>query len=245
MSTVVPRPHPVDLDGPCDTRMMGVVHSALRRDLVRVRMVLDDPDWLTVARRAGLAEHVLWLMHTLHVHHHGEDIGLYPMVLRNDPGSRELVEDMDGDHQRIDPAIEALEAAARAFAADAPGARSGLLAALGSLDDVLLPHLEREELVMMPVVSGCVSQREWDDWNEQVNVKSKTLMYLAQEGHWILDNLDEVGRGLALDLVPPVPRCVLVRLLGGRYRRKRALLWEGTPAEAVPSLSLDVAGAWR
>ena len=234
-----------DLDGPCDTRMMGVVHSALRRDLVRVRMVLDDPGWLTPARRAGLAEHVLWLMHTLHVHHHGEDIGLYPMVLRNDPGTRELVEDMDGDHQRIDPALEALEEAARAFGAEAPGSPAGLLAALTALEDVLLPHLAREELVMMPVVSACVSQREWDDWNQQVNVKPKPLMYLAEEGHWVLDNLDDTGRGLALALVPPVPRFVLVRLLGGRYRRKRALLWDGTPAAQVPSLSLDVVEEWR
>ncbi len=245
MTTTAPLSTPIDLDGPCDTRMMGVVHSALRRDLVRVRMVLDDPDWLTPARRTGLAEHVLWLMHTLQVHHHGEDIGLYPMVLRNDPGTRELVEDMDRDHQRIDPALEALEGAARAFGAEEPGSHAGLLAALTALETVLLPHLAREELVMMPVVSGCVTQREWDDWNQQVNVKPKPLMYLAEEGHWVLDNLDDTGRGLALALVPPVPRFVLVRLLGGRYRRKRALLWDGTPAARVPSLSLDVVEEWR
>lgn len=238
-------PTPVDLDGPCDTRMMGIVHSALRRDLVRVRMVLGDPAWLTTERRAGLAGHVLWLMHTLHLHHHGEDIGLYPMVLRNDFGARGLVEDMDADHQRIDPAIAALEDAARAFGAGAPQAHAGLQAALAALDAVLLPHLEREELVMMPVVSACVSQREWDDWNQRVNVEPKPLTYLAEEGHWVLDNLDEAGRGHTLALVPPVPRFVLVRLLGGRYRRKRALLWDGTPAELVPSLSLDVAAGRR
>src|SRR3954454_8463071 len=130
----------------CDTRMMGIVHSALRRDLLRTRMVLDDPALLTEERRTGLADHVLWMMHALHVHHHGEDIGLYPMVLRNDPATRELVEDMDADHQRIDPAIAVLEEAARAFRAD-PGARIALLSALAALDDVLLPHLEREESV--------------------------------------------------------------------------------------------------
>ena len=228
----------------CDTRMMGIVHSALRRDLVRTRMVLDEPALLTDARRTGLADHVLWMMHALHVHHHGEDIGLYPMVLRNDPTTRDLVEDMDADHQRIDPAIAALEQAARAFRAD-PGARSGLLSALATLDDVLLPHLEREEAVMMPVVSGCVSQQEWDDWNQEVNVKPKGVLYLAEEGHWILDNLDDESRALVVELVPPVPRFVIIRLLGGRYRRKRALLWGGTPAERVPSLSLDLVAAWR
>jgi hypothetical protein len=228
----------------CDTRMMGIVHSALRRDLVRTRMVLDDPALLSDARRIGLADHVLWMMHALHVHHHGEDIGLYPMVLRNDPTTRDLVEDMDADHQRIDPAIAVLEDAARAFRADV-GARSGLLSALAALDDVLLPHLEREESVMMPVVSGCVSQQEWDDWNQEVNVKPKGVLYLAEEGHWILDNLDDESRALVVELVPPVPRFVIIKLLGGRYRRKRGLLWDGTPAERVPSLSLDLVAAWR
>jgi len=66
-------------DGPCDTRMMGIVHSALRRDLVRVRIVLADRDLLTEKRRIGVADHLGWLLHTLHLHHHGEDIGLYPM----------------------------------------------------------------------------------------------------------------------------------------------------------------------
>jgi hypothetical protein len=229
----------------CDTRMMGIVHSALRRDLVRTRMVLDQPALLADARRVGLADHVLWMMHALHVHHHGEDIGLYPMVLRNDPGTRELVEDMDADHQRIDPAIADLEAAARAFREDAPGARAQLLIALTGLDAVLLPHLEREEVAMMPVVSSCVSQQEWDDWNQEVNVKPKGVLYLAEEGHWILDNLDDVSRTLVVGLVPPVPRFVIIKLLGGKYRRKRALLWDGTPAERVPSLSLDLVPAWR
>jgi hypothetical protein len=234
-----------DLDGPCDTRMMGVVHSALRRDLVRVRMVLHDPDWLTEPRRTGLADHVVWLMHTLHLHHSGEDVGLYPMVLRNDPSLTGLVQDMDGDHQRIEPAIATLEEAARRFRDGASGSGGRLLGALADLDDVLLPHLEREEVVMMPLVSGCVTQREWDAWNQDVNVKPKPMLYLAEEGHWVLDNLDATGRGLALALVTPVPRFVLVRLLGGRYRRKRALLWEGTPAEAVPSLSVEIARSWR
>jgi hypothetical protein len=229
-------------DSPCDTRMMGIVHSALRRDLVRVRIVLTEPDLLTEERRVGVADHIGWLMHTLHLHHHGEDIGLYPMVLRNDPTTRELVEDMDGDHQRIDATMDELERAARAFAGD-PGAdpAARLLPALTALEDVLLPHLEREELVMMPVVSGCVTQREWDEWNDTVNVRSKPFLYLAEEGHWVLDNLGADDRHHTLQLLPPVPRFVLLNLLGGRYRRRRALLWDGTPAEHVPSMSLETA----
>jgi hemerythrin-like domain-containing protein len=245
MTTQTAAPSPVDLDGPADTRMMGIVHSALRRDLVRSRMVLDDEAPLAPRRRVALANHVVWLMDFLHAHHHGEDIGLYPMVLRNDPRTADLVADMDGDHARIEPAITGLEGAARAYRDDAPGSRDGLLAALAALDEVLLPHLAREELEMMPVVSTCVTEREWQAWNQEINVKPKPLLYLAEEGHWVLDNLDEVSSDLVVRLVPPIPRFVVVRLLGGRYRRKRALLWQGSPAEHVPSLPVSVAGEWQ
>ena len=235
----------LDLDGPADTRMMGIVHSALRRDLVRTRMVLEDEAPLSAERRVALADHVVWLMDFLQTHHHGEDIGLYPMVLRNDPSTADLVADMDGDHQRIDPAIASLEEAARGYRDGVPGSLDGLLAALVALDEVLLPHLAREELEMMPVVSACVTEREWQDWNQRVNVKPKPLMYLAEEGHWVLDNLDEVSSDLVVHLVPPIPRFILIRLLGGRYRRKHALLWQGSPAAHVPSLPVTVAGDWQ
>ncbi|MCW2767792.1 MAG: hypothetical protein JWO11_3751 [Nocardioides sp.] len=234
----------VDLDGPCDTRMMGIVHSALRRDLVRARILLDAEPGPTGRRRTALADQILWLMHALHVHHEGEDIGLYPMVLRNDPSTRELVEGMDADHHRITPAMAALEDAARAYRGGAAGSDAGLVAAITGLEDVLLPHLAREELEMMPVVSGCVTEREWRAWNEEINIKSKSTMYLAEDGHWILDNLDAENRALVVGQVPPVPRFILIRLLGGRYNRKRARLWEGTPAEAVPSLSVALAKEW-
>jgi hypothetical protein len=49
-------------DDLADTRMMGIVHSALRRDLVRARLVLQEPAPLTGERRTTLADHVRWLL---------------------------------------------------------------------------------------------------------------------------------------------------------------------------------------
>jgi hypothetical protein len=44
---------------PADTRMMGVVHSALRRDLVRARLVLESeppPDQTTNVKPKGVRQ---------------------------------------------------------------------------------------------------------------------------------------------------------------------------------------------
>jgi hemerythrin-like domain-containing protein len=229
---------PVDPDGPCDTRMMGVVHSALRRDLVRARLVLQEEPPLSERRRVALAEHLVWLMDFLHAHHSNEDAGLYPMVLRNDPSSAALVADMDADHQSINPAMSFLAVEAGRFREDGTTAPA-VVEALDRLDTVLIPHLSREETEMMPVVATCVTQRELTTWDEEMNVGGKPMRQLAMEGHWLLDGLDAVGRELTLGLVPPVQRFVLLNLLGGPYRRRRNVLWRHVPAGSVPSLSID------
>ncbi len=237
--------HKIHPDAPADTQMMGIMHSAMRRDFVRVRSVLGTPAAAEPARRTALAEHVLWLMQVLHDHHAGEDDGLYPLVLRRNPASAELVEQMDADHGTITPAMDRLAQAARRHLADPGSPDEQLAEALDGLTDVLLPHLEREELVMMPVVSQSITEGEWRAWDEEFNLKPKGLTALAEEGHWVLDGLDDESRDHVEHLVPPVPRFVLLRLLGGRYRRRRALLWDGTPAGAIRSLPLTASRSGR
>ena len=65
------------------------------------------------------------------------------------------------------------------------------------------------------------------------------MKQLADEGHWLIDNLDPERRDFVVHLVPAVPRFVLVNFLGGPYKKRSALLWGGTPAADVPSLSVD------
>jgi len=137
---------------------MGIVHDALRRDLARTRAALGGP--VPEAQRRALAAHVAWMMGFLHEHHEGEDAGLYPMVRALDPTAAALLDAMAADHAAVDPAVEGLRAAAARWAAS-DTERAALLEALTALEDVLLPHLEREEDEAMPVVSATITHREW------------------------------------------------------------------------------------
>jgi len=65
-----------------DTRMMGIVHAAFRRDLVRVRLVLTTAPVPQGERRHAVADQVVWLTDRLYEHHHTEDTGLWPLVRR-------------------------------------------------------------------------------------------------------------------------------------------------------------------
>ena len=71
-------------DGPADTRMMGIVHDALRRDLARVRATLACP--VPPARRRALAAHVDWMMDFLHAAPRGRGHGPLPDGAGDQPG---------------------------------------------------------------------------------------------------------------------------------------------------------------
>lgn len=224
------------LDAPADTRMMGIVHSALRRDLERARIVLSSGP-ISDARRAALTEHLIWMMTFLHHHHEGEDTGLYPLARAKDPSLEEMLDAMDTEHQAIAPAMEQVRSSAKAAAQD-PSATPRMLTAIQALEQVLIPHLKHEEEEMMPLVAAVVTQREWRQWDQATNVGPKSNRQLAFEGHWLIDNTTAENRDIVIHLVPPVPRFFLLHFLGGAYRKRRAALWDGTTAVSVPSLTL-------
>jgi hypothetical protein len=78
------------------------------------------------------------------------------------------------------------------------------------------------------VVSATITDGELRRWDEEANIKPKSLRQLGREGHWIIDELAPEDRDLVLHLVPPVPRFVLVHGFARSYRRHRAACWDPT-----------------
>jgi hemerythrin-like domain-containing protein len=200
-----------DLQAPADTRMMGIVHDALRRDLNRAIRVLSKAPFPQAAQRSAIGEHISWMMQFLHAHHHGEDAGLWPLVQTRNPAAAPLLEAMEADHVRVAPLMDEADRAARGYASESSDEnRTGLRDALMRLSELLLPHLEREENEMMPLVSVSISAGEWRDIDQRYFVKPKSLAQLGLEGHWLLDGADAETREIIVREVPPIPRFVLV-----------------------------------
>lgn len=213
-------------DGPADVRMMAIVHRALRRDLARARAVLvADPPPAGEQRRA-LGEHLLWMMEFLHAHHTSEDEGLWPLLRQRNPGAGELIDSLERDHERIAVAMDAVTSAATQYGGTTDDARRVALgAALEQLEEVLVPHLDREVADAMPVVARSITRREWEEIDRRFNLAPKSMRQLALEGHWLLDELDPEGRDVVVHLVPPVQRFVLVHGFARMYRRQAARCW--------------------
>ena len=218
-----------DAEQPADTRVMGIVHQALRRDLVRTRAAMTATPPPPGDTRRAVARHVEWMMQFLHNHHTGEDEGLYPLVRERNPGAAELLDQMNTDHEQIAPALAAVEAAAGDyFAGDDADERQRLLNALALLDATLLPHLLVEEQDMMPVVSATLTEAEWRRWDQTYYIEPKSFGELGFEGHWLIDDLGPEDRYLVTHLVPPVPRIILLKGFARAYGRHAAACW-GVP----------------
>ena len=216
------------LDGPADTRMMGIVHRALRRDLARAREVLAVEVALTPDQRTAVGEHLTWLMGFLHEHHEGEDRGLWPRVRAANPDAGPLLDQMDRDHHAIAPGIAAVEQAAEALRRG--GSAAAAVEAIDLLEETLLPHLRREEDEMLPVVSASISQREWGEQDQEENIEGRSPLRLGMIGHWLLDGLTPAEAELVTGLVPPVKRFVLVHAIGPIYRRQARRRWGARPS---------------
>lgn len=217
-----------------DTRIMRIVHNALRRDLARAIQVLGAAPAPTSAQRVALADHLAWMMHFLHLHHSGEDDALWPLVRQLNPAAGALLDVMDADHARIGPEIERVTAAAIEYRADS-AARQDLLHSLTILEHVLLSHLQREEDEMMPVVARTLTGRQWDEVEQRVFIASKTKRELGTEAHWIVDGVDREDYDVAVRKVGPVTRFILLHTFARPYRRACAARW-GAHLDVSPRL---------
>jgi hemerythrin-like domain-containing protein len=213
-------------DKPADTTMMGVVHDALRRDLARLRSALSGSPPPGDVQRRALAGHIDWMMDFLHHHHHGEDVGLWPLLRQRNPQAGPLLDRMEADHARIALAVELLRQAAGRYAANGSELeRINVAAALSALAEPLLPHLRGEEDDAMPLASASLTDAEWRAWDQQHNVRGKSLSRLAAEGHWLMDGLDPDRRDVLLHLVPAPARIIILKGYARRYRAACARRW--------------------
>ncbi|MEZ5320601.1 MAG: hemerythrin domain-containing protein [Microthrixaceae bacterium] len=239
----------MDPNAPADTDMMRIVHDALRRDLRRAREALTHDPAPEDRQFGAIAEHLAWMMGFLHAHHRSEDNGLFPLVHERDPSAAPLLDEMADDHDVVAAAIDRLETAVRGR--DPVGTRDSIVEAIDHLCELLLPHLEREEHDVMPVVSRAITNAEWQAVEEEHNLDGKSMSQLGMEGHWLIDGASAKDRDRVLGLVPWLPRLALLYGFGPLYRRRQRACWnprrrrvqhDGTTAVVVDA---DIDSVWE
>ncbi len=215
-------------EAPADTRMMRIVHDALRRDLRRAQLALTGSPSPSLLQKDAIGRHLMWMMDFLRAHHHSEDEGLYPLVRQRDPRANQMLDTMNAGHEAVAAALADVEAAIALGPGTPDGEERRLLAALDHLAEVLLPHLQQEEDEMMPIVSSVVTAAEWRALEEKYNLEPKPFIELGREGHWLIDDASPEDREAVLGLIPAVPRFILLHGFARSYHRQAAARWGGS-----------------
>lgn len=150
-------------DGPVDMQIMYVMHHAFRRDLARFAVAArhtpaeDSTTWRLLASRWALFAEIL------HMHHSGEDAGLWPWLLEHGtPADRSTLQAMEAEHAEIDPLLAACaEGFERVAGHGDEDARAALTVRLVATRDSLARHLAHEETDAIAILQRLMTPEEW------------------------------------------------------------------------------------
>lgn len=212
---------------PTDMEFMNrLFHDALRRDLARTQETLAAKTDRSPQQRTALGEHLGLVLDLLHHHHTGEDEGLWPLVRVRAPDLAAELDVMEAQHAAVAGAITATRAAAARYVGAATPIADDLPNAVGTLRDILLPHLDREETEVMPRVMRALSRQDWAALARR-EVRTRGSFALAGTGLlWTMDGLDPAQRARFDRQVPGFVRWLIDKRYGAAYRRRTQLAFD-------------------
>lgn len=201
-----------------DMEVMRILHRAFRRDGNRLERAAERYGTQEAAAHEALLIGWHGMGSSLHHHHTIEDTHIWPVIRDKVAGTpdSDVLDAMEEEHSRIDPAIERIE---RAFA----DPEAGVDAVAESIDaflGLLRNHLDHEEKDAFPLIRRFITKPEWEALNRSA-YKELSLSEIAGLSPWLLDGAtpDEV-RTVLSELPPPV-RALHRYWWNPRYQRTR------------------------
>jgi hypothetical protein len=203
--------------GDADLTIMLAAHDAFRRDLVSLVRSAQGPARTDPARRRSVATGWELFKQQLHLHHTAEDDLIWP-VLRERLGSSQnalsVLGEMEEEHGRIDPLLNAVDSAFAALTAPSdadPVGRPGDQPSADRLADVtdalvttLTGHLTHEERDGLPLIGMALTAAEWRGVGFKI-ARRNGLSGGGQMFAWMLDGATpDQARGMLSQLPPPV-----------------------------------------
>jgi hemerythrin-like domain-containing protein len=203
-----------------DVSDMVVVHRVFRREFRMLPELVRSVAPGDTARAAVIAKHARRTLTGLHLHHTGEDDLLWPKLLERAAPEAELIERMEGQHERVQHSIERLGPALDRWQAEArPAVTEEVATLFESLAGALFEHLDEEERSILPIAARHVSQQEWNELGEHatrsMSKSDLPMMFGAIMEEATPDEAAAMMAGL------PLPVRILMRAVFlPRYRRE-------------------------
>ena len=146
-----------------DVHDMIVVHRAFRRELALLPSLIQGVRAGDAARTATLSRHLRLSLRGIHVHHTGEDVMLWPILLERAAPSADVIHRMEAQHGRVEVLVQQLSGLIDRWESGAdPAVTRELAATIDELRAALLEHLDDEEEHILPIAARAMSPQEWE-----------------------------------------------------------------------------------
>ncbi|MEV0134977.1 hemerythrin domain-containing protein [Dactylosporangium sp. NPDC050688] len=196
-----------------DVHEMVVVHRAFRREFPAVAALVRGIPAGDTRRAKVVADHLRLCTAGLEMHHTGEDVVLWPLLLERAAPSTGLVETMQAQHHGIDAHVAAIIPVLAAWEAAPTAAAGEHLATLCTrFTAALLEHLDLEEREILPLASRHVTAAEWNRMGQH-GKDSMTASQLPIMFGLVLQDADAEERARMLGNLP-LPVRLLLRTAG-------------------------------
>jgi Hemerythrin HHE cation binding domain len=150
-----------------DTSDMPSLHQVFRDALTAAPDYVGKANVGDGSRAELVGSYYDNVLRLLHVHHEGEDELLTPRLVARNPDQVELIERVAHQHEGVLDAIAAAESGVARWRTEPSEAnRAAAVDALAGLDAVLTPHLDEEELTIVPIAASCINAAEWGELPE-------------------------------------------------------------------------------
>ncbi len=205
-----------------------VVHRAMTTDLRRLAEVTAEiargREPLDARRAAAVRDYLAGVDAEIRSHHQIEDDHVWPFLVAVSGHGTGLAA-LTGDHDELDPLLDAAErAAGQLVAAPADRAQAERLAAvLADLSALLSRHIADEERVVFPVIRRHVRIADYRRLQRRFrgNLSWRALVFAAP---WVVAHATPSERGTLL-AEAGVGLRVLLRLVGGRFAAQERLVF--------------------
>ena len=210
--------------GDADLAIMLAAHDAFRRDLARLARAAAAADLSDPAKRQSVAAGWELFKRELHLHHTAEDEIIWPVLrprLAHSENALSVLDEMEEEHERIDPLLAAVDAAflqrdgAAGPAGVAPAGAAGVGPAgddwpgedrLADVIDILVStltgHLAHEERDGLPLIGVALTSAEWRGVGFKI-ARRNGMSQGSEMFAWILDGAGREDAAVTLRTLPP------------------------------------------
>jgi hemerythrin-like domain-containing protein len=193
------------MPGP-DTTEMLAVHNALRGALGAAPELVGQLDPADTDRVALLTDYYQNVLAFLAIHHHGEELLMFPLLRDRCPGQEENIDRVSAQHHDVDGGVDEATALLAAWPTATDGqVQIRLAGSLDALGATLASHLHDEEIEMLPLCAKSMSVEEWGA------LPAHAMANYAGNKHWlalgsVLEQMTAQQRQDTLEHMPPPAR---------------------------------------